>query len=83
MDYVSIAWACCVFVLLLVSPETPTIDEITQKLTKFVFCFLILWIIGFGLVWAFYALAGYVSTRSRSSEIETEKERESQERKDK
>ena len=40
------------FVLLISSPETPTIDEITQKLSQFVFCFLIFWIIGFGLVWS-------------------------------
>ena len=44
------------FVLLIASPETPTIDEIMQKLSKFVFCFLILWIIGFGLVWGLYRL---------------------------
>ena len=44
------------FVLLIASPETPTIDEISQKLTQFVFCFLILWIIGFGLVWGLYRL---------------------------
>jgi hypothetical protein len=47
-------------VLLLVSPETPTFDEIMQKLTQFVFCFLILWIVGFGIVWGLYAMAGYV-----------------------
>ena len=47
------------FLLLLVSPETPTFDEIMQKLTQFVFCFLILWIVGFGIIWGLYALAGY------------------------
>jgi hypothetical protein len=44
------------FVLLITSPETPTIDEISQKLSQFVFCFLILWIIGFGVVWGLYRL---------------------------
>ena len=47
-------------VLLLASPETPTIDEIMQKLTQFVFCFLILWIVGFGIVWGLYALTEYM-----------------------
>ncbi|MHC4560452.1 MAG: hypothetical protein ACYS80_24470 [Planctomycetota bacterium] len=63
------------FVLLLASPETPTIDEIKQELGKFIFCFLILWIVGFGLVRALYALAGYVSKRSRSSEKESESQK--------
>jgi len=44
------------FVLLIASPETPTLDEISQKLTQFVFCFLILWAVGFGLVWGLYRL---------------------------
>ena len=44
------------FVLLIASPETPTIDEISQKLSQFVFCFLILWAVGFGLVWGLYRL---------------------------
>jgi hypothetical protein len=44
------------FVLLIASPETLTIDEISQKLSQFVFCFLIFWIIGFGLVWGLYRL---------------------------
>jgi hypothetical protein len=44
------------FVLLIASPETPTIYEITKKLSQFVFCFLILWIIGFGVVWGLYRL---------------------------
>ena len=44
------------FTLLIASPETPTIDEIMQELSKFVFCFLFFWIIGFGLVWGFYRL---------------------------
>ena len=44
------------FVLLIASPETPTIDEISQKLSQFVFCFLIVWIIGFGLAWGLYRL---------------------------
>lgn len=43
-------------VLLIASPETPTIDEVTQKLSKFVFCFIIMWIVGFGLVWGLYRL---------------------------
>ena len=43
-------------VMLIVSPETPTIDEISQKLSQFVFCFLIFWIVGFGLVWGLYRL---------------------------
>jgi hypothetical protein len=44
------------FVLFIASPETPTIDEILQEVSKFVFCFLILWIIGFGLVWSLHRL---------------------------
>jgi hypothetical protein len=56
------------FVLLLASPETPTIYEITQELGKFIFCFLIFWIVGFGLIRALYTLAGYVSKLPRSSE---------------
>ena len=56
------------FVLLLASPETPTIDEIKQELGKFIFCFLIFWIVGFGLIRGLYALAGYVSKLPCSSE---------------
>jgi len=44
------------FALLIASPETPTIDEISQKLSQFVFCFIILWAVGFGLVWGLYRL---------------------------
>ena len=51
------------FALLIASPETPTIDEITQKLSQFVFCFLIFWIIGFGLVWGLYRLKRSVLVR--------------------
>lgn len=43
-------------VLFIASPETPLIDEIAQKLSQFVFCFLIFWIIGFGLVCGLYRL---------------------------
>lgn len=50
------------FVLLIASPETPAIDEITQKLSQFVFCFIIFWIIGLGLVW------GPLSPETRPSE---------------
>ena len=63
-------------VLLLVSPETPTIDEIMQKLTEFVFCLLILWIAGFALVWGLYALAGYATSRSRGTADTDEPTRE-------
>jgi hypothetical protein len=55
MDFVSFNRTCCFF-LLIASPNTPTIDEIMQELSKFLFCFLILWIIGFGLVWGLYRL---------------------------
>ncbi|MHC4436379.1 MAG: hypothetical protein ACYS3S_03385 [Planctomycetota bacterium] len=56
------------FVLLIASPETPTIDEISQKLSQFVFCFLILWIIGFGLVWGLYRLKRYISIRANTAD---------------
>ena len=66
------------FVLLIASPETPTIDEIFQKLGKFVFCFLIMWIIGFGLVWGLYRLKRYILVRLNKAD----KERQSAEAKD-
>jgi len=58
-------------VLLIVSPETPAFDEIMQKLTQFVFCFLILWVVGFGIVWGLYALVGYVQ-RCKAKGLENE-----------
>jgi hypothetical protein len=54
------------FVLLIASPETPTIDEITQKLSKFVCCFLFMWVIGFGLVWGLYRLKRYILVRVKT-----------------
>ena len=58
MDFISFARTCCFFCFAycIVSPETPTSDEIMQELSKFVFCFLVFCIIGFGLAWGLYRL---------------------------
>ena len=55
-------------VLLIASPETPTIHEISQKLSQFIFCFLILWTVGFGLVWGLYRLKRYFSIRANTAD---------------